>query len=706
MIADHLRDIERFEADLWKVADNLRANSNLASNEYFMPILGLIFLRHATNRYYEVLKEISEAKVSGSMPDREVREADFTSRGAMMLPEEARYDQILAQPKDGNLGAAVNAAMEAIEAKFQPLQGQLPNDYDRFDDGVLENMMKAFDSEALRRASGDAFGRIYEYFLNRFSRDRAHDNGEFFTPPSIVQTIVNVIEPDHGTVFDPAAGTCGMFVQTSHFMDRRGENAVDKATFFGHEKNETTAKIAQINLAVHGLEGKLRAGNEAITYYHDPHELAGQCDFVMANPPFNVDEVDEERVKGDKRLPFGLPGVNKEKKVSNANYLWLQYFYSYLNENGRAGAVMSSQASSAGRDEAKVRQKMVESGAVDVMIDIRGNFFYTRTVPCQLWFFDRAKERDEKRRDHVLMLDARNIYRKVSRAICDFSPEQQKNIAAIVWLYRGQSERFLGLIVGYLERAIDNGRAAVEPLSEFVEALGKLIDIAEPFATEERDPDPLAETWNNLIAVRDALSTDVGAFAVEVAARAADWEQSGNEAERGNDALHSIRHGLHGMADRCQDLTKQLDWAAKLVSKVVEIATNELESRKSDLWVNSDVNAARRLVDNTRTTGVEALRLTRYFVRQADWLHERFPEAKLRDVEGLVKLVNRAEIEAHDWSLTPGRYVGVSPQEEDEDFDFQEAMRSIHVDLSELNEEAANLAARIQKNFEELGASA
>ena len=175
-------------------------------------------------------------------------------------------------------------------------------------------------------------------------RDRAHDNGEFFTPPSIVQTIVNVIEPDHGTVFDPAAGTCGMFVQTSHFMDRRGENAVDKATFFGHEKNETTAKIAQINLAVHGLEGKLRAGNEAITYYHDPHELAGQCDFVMANPPFNVDEVDEERVKGDKRLPFGLPGVNKEKKVSNANYLWLQYFDSYLHENGRAGAVMSSQA--------------------------------------------------------------------------------------------------------------------------------------------------------------------------------------------------------------------------------------------------------------------------------------------------------------------------------------------------------------------------
>ena len=567
-------------------------------------------------------------------------------------------------------------------------------------------MMKAFDSEALRRASGDAFGRIYEYFLNRFSRDRAHDNGEFFTPPSIVQTIVNVIEPDHGTVFDPAAGSCGMFVQTSHFMERKGESAVDKATFFGHEKNETTAKISQINLAVHGLEGKLRAGNEAITYYHDPHELAGKCDFVMANPPFNVDEVDEERVKGDKRLPFGLPGVNKAKKVSNANYLWLQYFYSYLNENGRAGAVMSSQASSAGRDEANVRQKMVESGAVDVMMDIRGNFFYTRTVPCQLWFFDRAKERDEQRRDQVLMLDARNIYRKVSRAIYDFSPEQQKNIAAIVWLYRGQSERFLSLVEEYLELALSNGRATAEPLSGFEEGLGKLIGLAEPFATDERDADPLAETWNELVAIQGALSTDIAAFTAEVAARAASWEESESEDGRGNDALHSIRDCLHGMADRCPDLTKQLDLAATLVSKVVDIATKELEARKSELWTNSEVNAARRSVENARTNGVEALRLTRYFVRQADWLHERFPEAELRDVDGLVKLVDRAEIEAHDWSLTPGRYVGVAPEEEDEGFDFQEAMRSIHIDLSELNEEAANLAARIQRNFEEFRARA
>ena len=254
----------------------------------------------------------------------------------------------------------------------------------------------------------------------------------------------------------------------------------------------------------------------------------------MANPPFNVDEVDAEKVKGDKRLPFGLPGVNKSKKVSNGNYLWLQYFYSYLNENGRAGVVMSSQASSsAGRDEAKVRQKLVESGAVDVMIDIRGNFFYTRTVPCQLWFFDRAKERDEDRRDHVLMLDARNIYRKVSRAIFDFSPEQQKNIAAIVWLYRGQSERFLSLVESYLAQAVADGQATAGPLLAFEEALGKQIGLAEPFANEARDPDPLVETWEELTSSQATLSADNEAFAAEVAAWAAPTGSKAGTARRG-----------------------------------------------------------------------------------------------------------------------------------------------------------------------------
>jgi type I restriction enzyme M protein len=700
MIADHLAGIEKFEADLWKIADDLRANSGLASNEYFMPIMGLIFLRHATNRFYEAKAAIDLDKAAGRMPDRPLIEADFTRRRAMMLPEPARYDVLLKRPKDGKLGAALTAAMEAVEKAFPPLAGQLPKDYERFEDDLLERMLRMFDSEALRTASGDVFGRIYEYFLAEFSKQGAHDNGEFFTPPSIVQTIVNVIEPDHGLIFDPACGSGGMFVQSSHFIEDAGQDTMKRVTFYGHEKNDTTAKLAQINLAVHGLQGTIRAGNEAITYYKDPHELAGRCDFVMANPPFNVDEVDAEKVKGDKRLPFGLPGVNKAKKVSNANYLWLSYFYSYLNENGRAGAVMSSQASSAGRDEATIRQKLIETGAVDVMFDIRGNFFYTRTVPCQLWFFDRAKERDPDRRDRVLMLDARNIFRKVSRAVCDFSPEQQKNIAAIIWLHRGQQERFLRLVESYLAQAIADGAAASPPLAGFEEALGKLTDLVAPFAKLKRKNDPLAEPWNELTDAETTLKSDTNAFSAEADAHAKQWKG----ATRDNAGLGAARLALHPLGDRCRDLTKEIDLAAKFAGRVIDIGVKELDARDSDTWANADISRARKAPESARADAVEALRRPRYFIRQADWLQERFPDAKLCDVEGLVKLVDRTTIEPHDWSLTPGRYVGVAPEEQDEDFDFEEALRAIHIDLKGLNEEAAELAARIARNFEELGA--
>lgn len=701
MTADHFTNIDQFNADLWKVADELRANSNLASNEYFLPIMGLLFLRQATNRYYEALAAIQADQAAGKIPSRPLVEADFVRRRAMMLPEDARYDVILEKRKDGSLGRAVTGAMEAVEQKFPPLAGQLPKNYESLDDALLENMMRRFDTDVLRNAGGDVFGRIYEYFLGEFSKQGAHDNGEFFTPPSIVQTIVNVIEPDHGIILDPACGSGGMFVQSSHFIEDAGQETMKRVTFYGHEKNETTAKLAQINLAVHGLQGSIRAGNEAITYYKDPHELAGKCDFVMANPPFNVDEVDAEKISGDKRLPFGLPGVNKQKKVSNANYLWLQYFYSYLNENGRAGVVMSSQASSAGRDEAKVREKLIQTGAVDVMIDIRGNFFYTRPVPCQLWFYDRAKERDPERTDHVLMLDARNIFRKVSRSLCDFSPEQQKNIAAIVWLYRGQTERFLRLVESYLEETVRLGKAAEEPLAAFAEALEKLSMLIAPFAGEKRDPDPLAESWKEFTLAHQQAMADSDAFAKDAEKQAKAWTK---QKSRENAALHASREALHVLAERCRDLTKQIDLAVKLAGRVVDTAVKECAAKDSELWANGDVNRARKALEAARAEAVEALRKTRYFIRQADWLQERFPEAKLQDVAGLVKRVSRAEMEAHDWSLTPGRYVGVAPEEVDEDFDFEEALRSIHIDLKGLNEEAAQLAARIESNFLELGA--
>ena len=418
MTQSSFKDIEHLEADLWDAADNLRANSKLTAGEYCMPVLGVIFLRHATNRYNMALREIEADQAAGKMPKRAPINADFKKRRALMLPKEARYDTLLALAKGADLGTALVKAMEAVERDFEPLLNQLPKDYTKFENTLLEDLLRVFDSETLRTASGDIFGRINEYFLMKFAMQGAQDNGEFFTPPSLVQIIVNVIEPDHGIVCDLACGSCGMFVQTSHFIERRGDHAAHRVTFFGQEYKTSNLRLAKMNLAVHALEGDIR---EANTFYEDVHELFALCDFLMANPPFNVDKVDAEKVKDDRRLPFGLPGVNKEKKVSNGNYLWISYFWSYLNKKGRSGFVMSSQASSAGHGEAEVRRKIVETGDVDVMISIRSGFFYTRTVPCELWFFDKGKPKE--RRDQVLMIDGRNVGRRLkgSRKIWEFA---------------------------------------------------------------------------------------------------------------------------------------------------------------------------------------------------------------------------------------------------------------------------------------------
>lgn len=447
-----------------------------------MPVLGVIFLRHATNRYDAAARQIAEDQAAGRMPKRAPIKADFLKRRALMLPKEARYNELIKLPKGSDLGSALVEAMNAIERDFEPLRNQLPKDYDKFANDLLENLLRVFDSEVLRSASGDVFGRIYEYFLMKFAMQGAQDNGEFFTPPSLVQTIVNVIEPDHGVVFDPACGSGGMFVQSSHFIEHQGEETAHRVTFYGQEKTATTIRLAKMNLAVHGLEGDIR---EANTFYEDVHRLQGgkplfgNCDFVMANPPFNVDMIDAEKVKTDRRLPFGLPGVNKDKKVSNGNYLWISYFDTYLGPKGRAGFVMSSQASSAGHGEAEVRRKLVETGDVDVMISIRSNFFYTRTVPCELWHLDKGKP--EARRDKVLMIDARNIFRVVTRKVYDFSPEHLANLTSIVWLYRGQTDRFVTLVQNHLTRTLTEAAAIDAVSTEFRKGYDALADAGAPF---------------------------------------------------------------------------------------------------------------------------------------------------------------------------------------------------------------------------------
>ena len=706
MNSDTFKDIEKLETDLWKAADNLRANSKLTSGDYFMPVLGIIFLRHAANRFKAARRQIDADQTSGKMPKRKVLPADYIARRSLYLPEKAHYDWIMQQAavSGADLPKLVTEAMTAIESEFEPLLGVLPKDYGIFETKVLEDLMRLFNSEQIKRATGDVFGRIYEYFLAKFSIQKAHDNGEFFTPSSIVQTIVNVIEPDHGTVFDPACGSGGMFVQSSHFIEHEGGDTAKKVVFYGQEKNRDTIRIAKMNLAVHGLEGKIA---EAITYYQDEHTLAGTCDFVMANPPFNVDLVDAERIKGDPRLPFGLPGVNKQKKVGNGNYLWISYFWSYLCATGRAGFVMSSQASSAGHGEKEVRQKIVETGDVDVMISIRSNFFYTRTVPCELWHFDRAKP--PERRDKVLMLDARSVYRKVTRKIYDFSPEQMHNLAAIVWLHRGQQKRFLGLVKDYVGRICAESAAVPGMLALFEITLadlhGRFDALAKATAKHaDLDADKKQSLDNAVTELREAATLYEADAKKLLVGLTAFGQKYAKALPDKNDAQHAAWKAFHPHAEAIRGLAKQVDLFYKLAARVADLSA---ELAADDVISAAyDRRATGRLVkqlDEERKAAVKQLKHAAYFHWQVAWLQDRFPKAELEAVPGLVKLVDRKEIEAADWSLTPGRYVGVAPEEEDEGFDFEEVLREIHVELQDLNKEAVELAVKIARNFEDLG---
>ena len=700
-----LEHIEAIEKRLWNAADTLRANSNYASNEYFLPVMGLIFLRHAYSRFLAVKDQIEANLPKRGGKTLALTKEDFSQKSAIFLQPKAQFDYLVSLPDSENRAKAIIEAMESIEADYENLRGVLPkNEYQDLDNDVLGQLLRTLNPDELKRVSGDVFGRIYEYFLTQFADQKAHDGGEFFTPVSLVSLIANVLEPEGGIVLDPACGSGGMFVQSARFVERRHQNPTEKLTFYGLEKNATTIRLAKMNLAVHGLEGDIQ---KAITYYGDPHELLGKADFVMANPPFNVDEIDADKVKNDPRLPFGLPGVNKKGKVSNGNYIWISYFYSYLNERGRAGFVMSSQASSAGRDEAKVRQKLIETGDVDIMIAIRSNFFYTRTVPCELWFLNRAKP--EEYRDKVLMIDARNIYRKVTRKIYDFSPEQEQNILAIIWLYREQTDRFLDLVASYLTRMLDEASKCfvtkdrygkeIKPIPDFIASIDVLKGIIQPFLDTLSDNSAHAEVLKEFEDVQAVFKADIEAFKKDISQQQSAWEKQ----KKTNGALKEAVSRLASLAETSRNLVKQADLLYKLACRLIETCENQCKARKSKAWQGRDVARARKTADKAREQAIQQLKQVRYFWKQARWLTERFPEAKLRDVAGLVKLVDCAEIEANDWSLTPGRYVGVAPEEEDNDFDFEEALREIHLELEELNAKAVKLAAKIKKNFEELG---
>ncbi|MGB5988740.1 MAG: class I SAM-dependent DNA methyltransferase [Marinifilaceae bacterium] len=519
-------DIKQLERELWDAADELRGNSKLTAGEYKDPLLGLVLLRFAQNRYEDAKVQV-EKNIPISPRTKKKREAtkdDYAAEGAILLPEKAKYDYLAALADSEDMAQAINNAMKLIEAEYPDLMGILPKAYQEFEDKLLRDLVRVFNKDAVRNAKGDVFGRIYEFFLMKFSMQGAgaQEGGEFFTPPSLVNLIVNFIKPNHGIIHDPACGSGGMFVQTAHFIKTHEKKSVNESiTVYGTELKSNNTKLAKMNLAIHGIEGKIIESN---SFYTNPHELTGKCDFVMANPPFNVDKIDAKNkfLAEDTRLPFGAPLTGK-KTISNGNYLWMQYFHSYLNESGRAGFVMASSATDAGNAEKLIRQKLIESGDVECIVSVGNNFFYTRSLPCHVWFYNKGKKKENK--DKILMIDARNTFRKVSTTINDFSDEHLEGLTAIMDMFRGDKAN---------------------------------------------------------------------------------------------------------------------------VSK------------------------------------------------ENAWFNERFPDGKYNDVVALCKIVDLEEIKEQDYSLTPGRYVGVSV-DIDMDFDYKSRMKEIHKELAELNDEANMLMKQIQE---------
>lgn len=413
----------QIEKRLWDAADQLWANTGLKPGEFSVPVLGLLFLRYAEQKFSQAEKGLT-GKSTGR---RKIGKIDYQAKGVLYLPEKSRFKELLNLPEGKDIGKAVNEAMKAIESENPDLKDVLPKNYNQLDNPALIELLKIMSSIPMD-IEGDAFGKIYEYFLGKFAMKEGQKGGEFFTPTAIVKLIVEIIEPFHGKIFDPACGSGGMFVQSARFVSEHKKNPNSEISIYGQEKTAGTVRLCKMNLAVHGLSGDIRESN---TYYEDIHNSTGQFDFVMANPPFNVSGVDKDRLKDDPRFPHGMP------KVDIANYLWIQIFYSALNKKGRSGFVMANSAADARGSELEIRKKLIEDRAVDVMISIGSNFFYTVTLPCTLWFLDRGKKNTD-RKDKVLFIDARHIYRQIDRAHRDFTPEQIEFIANIARLYRGE----------------------------------------------------------------------------------------------------------------------------------------------------------------------------------------------------------------------------------------------------------------------------
>jgi type I restriction enzyme M protein len=691
--------LKKLEKDLWSAADKLRANSDLKASEYSTPVLGLIFLKFADNKYRQfedaILAEYQ--KLKGTRRERTLQEIAIERCGFVLGPL-ARYDHLLNLPEKEDIAKAIRAAMASIESSKPELLGVLPQEeYDRFTRSennrhIPKALLKLFSDIPLD-ASGDVFGQIYEYFLSNFALSEGQGGGEFFTPRSVVRLMVEIIEPHGGKVFDPACGSGGMFVQSAQFIEQhRQDAAADLNVYvYGTEKTLETVKLAKMNLAVNGLRGDVKQAN---AYYEDPFGSFGAFDYVLANPPFNVDDVSLEQVEKDKRFnTYGVPrnkgkgkkGDEAKETVPNGNYLWINLFATSLKPAGRAALVMANSASDARHSEADIRRTLVEKNLIYGMLTLPSNLFYTVTLPATLWFFDKGKA-DEL----VLFIDARNVFTQIDRAHRELSEEQIQNIAIIPRLHKGRRQEFVALIDRYFSQGLARlveSQAHIPALTERLLAVLGEEDDAQAAAAGRQAVQHLGAQWASLEPLVQAQQDYTRSHGVS------------QDVDARNLAQHALRQRFTPFFTALHASLKQLDKAIR-----------EMDKRKAE----AAKAAGRRGGGNRLTKGVketvqalhDEVKAAESYYAHVEWLQERFPAASYEDVTGLCKLATRAEIEEQDWSLNPGRYVGVVIEEDGKtEEEFLSGLQDAMDELEQLNAMAAKLAETVTHNVESIVAA-
>ncbi len=692
MNSEQLKELEN---DLWAAADNLRANTDLKSSEYATPVLGLIFLKFADNKYSRAEKAITQEynKLSGTRREKPISEIAIEKCG-FYLPDHARYDYLLNLPEKADVAKAIKRAMQEIEGYKSELEGVLPKDeyvpLTRTDKTIPAQLLKNF-SNIPRDANGDVFGKIYEYFLGNFALSEGQKGGEFFTPTSVVQLMVEIIEPHKGTVFDPACGSGGMFVQSQHFVDEHrkrlkalGEkHDEDQLYVYGQEKTLDTVKLAKMNLAVNGLRGEVAQAN---SYAENPFDAFGKFDYVMANPPFNVDDVPLATVEKDPRFnTYGIPRKKTKAKkseqgketVPNANYLWINLFATSLKKKGRAGLVMANSASDARHSEADIRQTLIENNLIYGMLTLPSNMFYTVTLPATLWFFDKAKQDDR-----ILFIDARNVYTQIDRAHREFSPEQIQNIAIISKLHKGNRQAFVRLIDSYFEQGmaqlIENEKQ-VKPVSE--QLLEVLDDNAGKLAVGD-----LVKQWKAL----GKLQTRYDKYREGADAKL----KTDADINKKNKAQHTLRQAFAPFFVSLHEGLKQLD-------KIIRKHEKAKAAKKAGKRTTTDRET--KCLKEALEALHKEVKVAESYYKHIHWLQERFPKAEYEDVTGLCKLATPEEVKEQDYSLNPGRYVGVVIEEDGKtEEEFLSLIAEQCEELGLLEGKARELMGIISSNCEQI----